>query len=366
MIPKNFGELNGTEISNKNTILDELNNKLGYDKNPDVEYFLSRPYTVLPLPFGYGINYNSYGHSSVRYNLDGKDIVVNIEGKRDGKVMVVIYDTKEYLYGTNPETNGAQRGVYNRNIAGIRIENVSKEKIQQMHNYFLELQENEKSGFKKFNICFGPIINIFIRGIINWCKYNDQKHDVDSKINYDEVKKIEYGNCAKWISEGLKRAGLCTATKTWPKSILIDIFENYNEQNYNSDVNIICYQQPTHSVLTYGYRKITLFESVAPLQPIRDYIYSDLGSYAKCIVKIPNDSIKAEIILNSSTAKPNKFRNILNSNWTVIASTLIFAPISFLILKKTTKFAILSANIALKLTNYKNQIKKNIINNNYI
>lgn len=361
-MPSDFGKINGSCISNKITILSEVNNSLGYSKNPDIEYFLSRPYTFIPLLFGYGINYNSYGHSSLRYNLNGEDIVVNIEGKRDGKVMIVMYNPTEYLYGTNPETNGAQRGVYNRNIVGIRVENVEQENIKKMHNYFLELQEEEKKGYKKFNICFGPIINMFIRGTIKWLKYNDIKNNVDSKLNYEEIKKIEYGNCAKWISEGLKKANVCTATKTWPKSILIDIFENYNKDKFKSDINIVCYQQPEHSILEYGYRKITLFESVAPFQPIRDYIYSNLLSYAKCIVTIPNDDIKAKITINLNTIKPNKFRNIVNNNWTVIFSTLIFAPLSFFILKKSTSYAIISTKILFNFNELKYKLKVNYKN----
>lgn len=353
MIPQNFGKLYGTPISNKNTILSEIDTALGYSTSPSVEYFLSRPYTVISLPFGYGINYNSYGHSSVRYNLNGRDIVVNIEGKRDGLVMVVMYDTAEYLYGVDPNTNGAQRGIYNRNIASIRIENVPQEKVQKMHNYFLELQEQEKLGNKKFNICFGPIINIFVRGIARWLKFHDSKYELNSEINYDLISKIEYGNCAKWISEGLKRADICTATKMWPKSILIDIFENYTK----SDTNIVCYQQPEHSVLTYGHRKITLFESVAPLQPIRDFIYSNLFAYAKCIVTVPKNGITAEIKINDVISKPNKVRNLVNSNWSVIASTIIFAPISFIIFKRSAHFAIFSARFALKMAGFKNKTK---------
>lgn len=348
----NFGKLNGTPISNKDTILSEINEKLATDKNPDVEYLLSRPYSVIPLLFGYGINYNFFGHSSVRYNLNGLDIVANIEGKRNGQVMVVFYDAKEYLYGTNELTNGAQRGVYNRNIAGIRIENVSHNKILTMHNYFLDLQEQEKNGYKKFNLFAGPLINFIIRGIIRWCKNHSLKCNLEYSIfddfNYEATQNIEYGNCAKWISEGLKRANICTDTKTWPKSILIDIFENYTE----SDTNIVLYQQPEHSILEYGFRRFTLFESVAPLQPIRDYIYSNLLSYARCVVTIPTDGIIAIPQINPTTKTPDKIRNIVNNNWAVFVSTIIFAPISYVLLKKSAKFALMVAGFKRKINKH--------------
>lgn len=349
-----FGKTNGTPISNKNTILQEIDRTLGYNKNPDIEYLLSRPYTFIPLPFGYGINYNSYGHSAVRYNLNGLDIVVNVEGKKKNKVMIVFYDAKEYLYGVDYSKNGEQRGVYNRNIVGTRIENVPQEKILAMHNYFLDLQTQEKNGLKKFNLFMGPVINFFIRGTIKWCKNFDKKmeenYQITNSFNSDHVSKIEYGNCAKWISEGLKKADICTATKTWPKSILVDIFENYKK----SDVNIVCYQQPNHSVLTYGFRKFTLFESVAPIQPLRDYLYSNLTHYAKCTVTIPSDGIKAIVTKTDSHAKPNKIRNLVNNNITVILSSLIFGPLSFLLLKKSTNFAIALAGFRKKIDKLKN------------
>jgi len=56
------------EIKNKNTILDELNESLGYKSNPSVEYLITKPYGLVKLPFGLGsINYNWFGHSALRY-----------------------------------------------------------------------------------------------------------------------------------------------------------------------------------------------------------------------------------------------------------------------------------------------------------
>lgn len=338
-IPSNFGELNGTPISNKDTILDEINTALKTNKNPSIEYILVRPFIFVPLLFGGGFNYNSYGHSAVRYTTpDGKDVVMNIEGKKEGIVMVTFYDAKEYLYGTCKEKNGTQRGVYNRNMVGIRIENVEPNEIARMHEYFLKLQEFDKSGHKKFNIVFGPIMNFGIRAIIRWSKDFTNKHeekfgykDTDN-IDYDSISDIEFGNCAKWTGDGLKAARIIKDTKVWPKSILIDIFENYTK----SKVNIVCYQQPEKvKKLAYGFKGTVLFESVAPLQPLRDWLYSDLASYANCIVKVPKDSTQAVVAINTNPIKPNYIRNLVNNNYVVFGSVLISA----IVLRRSTTFA---------------------------
>lgn len=337
--PKSFGEVNGTPISNKDTILQEINKAVDQPTNPSIEYILVRPFIVIPLLGGYGINYNSYGHSAIRYTTpEGHDVVMNIEGKKDGIPMVAFYEATDYLYGTGKDKHGSQRGVYNRNMVGIRIENVSKENIKKMHVYFLKLREYDQMGLKKFNIVLGPMLNFLTRGIIGWLIGHDKhiKDEYDASYNFSNydlqlIKEIEYGNCAKWISEGLKCAGLITVTKVWPKSILVDIFENYK----GSQLNIVSYQQPKKCQLAYGFKGITLGESVAPLQPFRDFAYSDLTGYSNCIVEVPSNTIKAKIIINPNPIKPNAFRNIVNNNWFVAFSAIT----TLVVLRHSAKFA---------------------------
>ena len=101
-----FGKVGGTHVDNKDTILAEINRALGKSKNPSVEYLFVTPFVHIRLPFGYGFNYNSYGHAVIRYTTaDGRDVVMNIQGKEEGKLMVRFYDANEYLYGTDPKKN---------------------------------------------------------------------------------------------------------------------------------------------------------------------------------------------------------------------------------------------------------------------
>ena len=132
---RNFGELNGQCISNKNTIMSEINACLGTSCNPSIEYIITLPFSLLALPYVGGINYNTFGHSAIRYTTpDGRDVVVNIAGK-DGETFIRIHDAKEYFYGTDPRLCGAQRGVYNRDFVGLRVENVPAEDIKELHEY---------------------------------------------------------------------------------------------------------------------------------------------------------------------------------------------------------------------------------------
>ena len=115
-------------ITNKETILQEINASQGKSANPCIEYIITRPFGYLKLPFELG-NYNTFGHSAVRYTQpDGKDVVCNIEGKEKGKLFIRFYEPSEYFYGTDPERNGSQKGVYQRDFIGIRVENVPVER----------------------------------------------------------------------------------------------------------------------------------------------------------------------------------------------------------------------------------------------
>lgn len=136
-VPKDFGQVDGTPISNKCTILSEIDDVLE-KKSPSVEYILCKPFAYIKLPFGFGFNFNSYGHSAVRYtDSDNNDIVMNIEGKVEGKPMVQFYKASDYFYGTDPNKHGSQKGaMYNRDMVGIRIENVDPNDVKKCMNIF--------------------------------------------------------------------------------------------------------------------------------------------------------------------------------------------------------------------------------------
>lgn len=105
---------------------------------------------------------------------------MNIEGKRELQPMIQFRKPKEFLFGTDPELTGQQRALYNRSMISMRIENVPKEKILAMHNYFMSLKNYpEEHRFY--------IVPLWVRDVARWFLGN---------------RVAEYGNCSKWVSEG--------------------------------------------------------------------------------------------------------------------------------------------------------------------
>src|SRR5690606_30443917 len=61
-VPKNFGAPRGAEISNKYTILEEIDEALGVSKPPAVEYIFVQPYSDMSVPYlKFGFGRNPYG-----------------------------------------------------------------------------------------------------------------------------------------------------------------------------------------------------------------------------------------------------------------------------------------------------------------
>lgn len=297
----NFGQLNGTPIANKNEILNEID--LTFGRKPCLEYIIAYPIGYINLPFGIGtLSYNSYGHSVLRYvDPDGNDVIANIEAKEIGKSFIQFYEPKEYLFGVNPKTCGSQRGIYNRNMVGIRVYGVPKEKIVEMHEHIqkLILMENDKIGF---NIVIGPIINF----INKW---------------FPTLKFKEYGNCSKWTSTMLQKAGVLDKTFVWPRTIFIDIFEMAHSRGLETD--IVFYEKPDHiKCPSLGVKSNSvLFEGVAPFQFTRNFMYGDLIKFSNIIVKSKLDlstgQTHAIIIKNHDVLKPDKLRNLLNNKYVI-------------------------------------------------
>lgn len=323
-VPEDFGQVDGTPISNKDTILSEVDTIL--ERPPaSVEYVLCTAVSNIEI-FGYGLSFNSYGHSAVRYtDPDGNDIVMNIEGKVEGKPMVQFRKACDYFYGTNSNKHGTQKGaMYNRHMVTIRIEHVDPEGIKKMHEYFLELEKEGFKNHKKFNIAIGPLLNTL--------------------GNF--ITLPEYGNCAKWVSEGLLRAGVVTSVSMWPKSVLIDMFENYKrtKTKTTNNMNIVYYYRPEEAKRSYGTKGIS-FEGVAPLQPIRSFLYSDMTRYANALVYVKKGSITARPVINPFPKTPSTFRNVVNNKYVVTVSVFAscvglrygYKRINFAHVRKTVK-----------------------------
>jgi len=197
--PADFGAAFGTEVSNKDSILTDIDQVLGVNKPPDIEYLFVLPYLRWRLNwfkwFGFAGNY--YGHSAVKY-IDpetGEQVVMNITGSTESPEMVNFLKAEDYLFGTHYfEKGGTQGGVYNRNIISVRIENVPRQQIMDMDYFYKKLQRNQHQRVAKFSLLFGTLWN--------WL------------AGYLPVDVAERGNCAYWTSKGLVEISLPLSEKS--------------------------------------------------------------------------------------------------------------------------------------------------------
>jgi hypothetical protein len=310
LIPNDFGVKDGTPISNKSTLLTEIDTAISR-KSPSVEYIVILPFSYVGhtiFGFRLGFNYNIFGHSAVRYRLpkdDGsvEDIVMNIEGYQEPNLngLVKFYPAEEYIAGMSSH----QGGFYNRHMLTVAYDNVSDENIKKMHQYFLDLDKKSLTGHSKFDIVLGPILN---------------------KINMFFPSVVERGNCAKWTSEGLKKAGLIKHTHIWPKNLWITLFENSNEKPKPS---VVLYKRITTCPQRYGDNTSEVGSYTAPFDLIRSWTYRDPKKFADCTVEVPDNDIKAIINVNKNPLYPSQTRNIMNHPAFIIGSTIVTAGLTF-------------------------------------
>lgn len=288
-------ELMGVPIGNKETILAQTDAALGYSHPPAVEFILVRPLTQVKVPFTrIGLSSNTFGHAAVRYNLDGKDILMNIEGLRDN--IVQFRSPTEYFFGTDANLTGDQMGIYNRSMVCVRLYNVDEAKIRKLHEFYVDLQKRCDEGHAKFFIIPMPLRELWLA---------IRPHSL-----------IQYGNCARWTSEGLKRAGIVSKLTHWPKSTFISMFEN------NADAKVVAFKRVEHA---WHDKEIDAepIEFVSPLQTLRSIAYFNSEKFANITVEVPPNGTDARIVRNEDASRPSQWRNLLNSRALVLMSSLL-------------------------------------------
>lgn len=289
--PNSTGDLSD-EILNKSSIFEEIDKALGKTKSPAVEYLIAKPYSYFNM-FGYGLNFNWYGHSAVIYTMpDGQRKVFNIVSGKD-RELVKFHTPEDYLFTRNSN----QGGIFNRDFIGIRVEDLPEKDIIIMDKKFQEIHDNAVKGLVKFDIIFGPIYNFF-------------------KNIFPNIS--ERGNCARWSSLGLQEARILKRRSVWPKAIFIDIFENKNSSN----VSVVSYKQIEHVKKDYGTSGKNPFELVSPFQTLRNLFYWNLDAYSHAVVDVTYPKNFARVTLRhpSLIRRPCMIRNkIVNHPIAVVA-----------------------------------------------
>ena len=201
-VPCSFGARDGTSITNKHTVLDQVDAALGLARPADIELLLADHLSCVDSTLQRALHGTilRYGHVAVKYTTsDGTQRVMNILGTLDapgaqrhpcthththsharararactrtrtrtrthalthththtltrmhtlaGSRMVNFVPPSEYLYGTAGfDTFSQQGGAYNRNVVGVRIERVAPGATDAMHAYFLALDARSLVG----------------------------------------------------------------------------------------------------------------------------------------------------------------------------------------------------------------------------
>lgn len=159
----------GSAITNKDTILSDVDRALGTNKPPDIEVFLTDHVCNTSNAASTFIHLHllRFGHVGIRYRTsDGVDRVMNINGdfnprpvRRRGSsgsrhrdescddnlplhhpTMVNFIPPEEFIFGTDGEL-AQQGGVYNRPFVSVRIENVAPGATDALHSYYEALHK---------------------------------------------------------------------------------------------------------------------------------------------------------------------------------------------------------------------------------
>jgi len=287
-------------IDNKESILDDLDTSLG--RKASIEYTFVRSFSQVRIPFtNTGFSWNAFGHSAIRYTTPkGEDVVMNVEAKTNPnkKSIIEFHKPSNYFFGPiNP-----QGGIYKREFITIRLYNIPEENIAKMHQFYLDTRDGSYERRKWFSILFGPLYNV-ARKIFTGIP--------------------EAGNCARWTSKGLEHAGVIAHPFVWPKSILINLFEN------NPDADVVIFERIPGCESNYSMDVPKSIELVSPLQFIRSYLYADMRGFAHRRVVYSENDKKIDIIEQDPIYRPSPVRNVINNKYIIIGTSLLTSVLMY-------------------------------------
>jgi hypothetical protein len=169
-------------ITNRDQILKDLDKKLNSGKPPSVEYyFVEDTARSAHNPLA------GFGHACVSYTLpDGTRKMMNIER---GELIHEYSTPGDYVFGGTGDAEG-KGGIFSRDFASIRVENVDAASILAMHHSFLSMQASSHAGVAQFDLSGGHFAQLF------------------QMLWPFHAKAGIKGNCALWTSRSLHVAGL--------------------------------------------------------------------------------------------------------------------------------------------------------------
>jgi len=273
------------EITNKNTILNEIDKALGKDKPPAIELLFFQPFSKFTF-WGINIPNLPFGHVAVRYTYKGENKIMNIIGYDPDNKMINFVDPTEYLFGTNFEgCPSPQGGIYNREIVSIRIEEYSEEKIKWIDDFFNKTNTKDIEQKASFSLVLFIIFNAI--------------------KDYLPFSLSESGNCSYWTSKGLVESELLNYPLMWPKLIFIQLFEQEARKDKNN-VNVVLYKNAKESQRKYGSsNNLPIVRPTSPYQLLYNIEYHNLDKFANIIVEIENDTA---VIIKKERVEASYFR----------------------------------------------------------
>lgn len=279
-----FGKLNGSTITNKSTILDDIDKALGCTKPPDIEFLFVETFPKITI-FGFDIPSLPFGHAVVRYTYKGEQKIMNIIGYNSKYPMVNFSHPEDYLFGRDDNLPNPQGGIYNRQFVSVRFEKYDPQKIEWMDNFFSKLAVQDKEGAVEFSFGLFPIFNV----IRDYLPFSIAKS----------------GNCSYWASKGLVHAGLLYKPNIWPKSIWIQLFEKEGAKN-QKNMHVVVYKNAKKSHRTYGSsNNLPVLRPTTFFNLVHNIAYYDLEQFADVIIKTDDDTA---VIEKQKRNEPNFFR----------------------------------------------------------
>ena len=296
------------DIENKHEILKQIDEFLGVEKPPAIEFIFVEAAGRELACLG------SVGHAALRYTppkesmtRSGYDTsrVVNITQATgeagEGELVELWGSPADYLVGSY-NVPGAG-GMHARNICSIRIEEWDPNALKALHYYLLAVRASARMDNKsRGNDDEVGYVNSAASDAVN----RDEKSRDRSKSStsfhfiaglFDPwrarlgFRAKQHGNCSQWTSRALFLAGATEREHMFPKASWVDLFESLVLDNMRASRSNL--QRSIAHVVYWervprkdGEPRPAFKSMVAPLYFVRSAVYNDLRSFADVLVRV--------------------------------------------------------------------------------